>query len=183
MVRGTGCYAGVAQLLHWITTLLLFLMLPFVWAAENFPKGPVRMFWYLLHVSFGIMIFLLAMGRVTWRLTRPPPPLPTRDGSVLRVLAPANHWLLYAVLLAMPVAGYLVAGNGQPVPFLGLFSLPALPKNDLLGVIANQIHVAERFTVYGLVILDLAGTVGHVAVRRDGVLDRMLPPQSNQVER
>ncbi|MCK8787038.1 cytochrome b [Roseomonas sp. NAR14] len=182
MADGTGRYDGVAQLLHWVTTFLLFLMLPFVWVAENFPEGPVRVFWYLMHESFGIMIFLLVIARVTWRFAHPPPPPPRTEGPALRAVARVTHWLLYAVLLVMPATGYLMAGNGRPVPFLDLFSLPGLPRNDALGVIGNRIHVAGQFAVYGLVLLHLAGTAWHVAVRRDGTLDRMLPPQDGRMD-
>ena len=170
-------YSGVAQLLHWVTAALLALMLPCVWVAENFPPGGVRVFWYLMHESFGICIALLVVSRLAWRLSHPPPPGPRGDGPVLRALAGLNHGLLYAVLLVMPVTGYLMAGNGQPVPVFGLFSLPGLPKNDPLGVLGNRIHVAGQFAVYGLVVMHLAGVVWHVAIRRDGLLDRMLPPQ------
>ena len=178
--QGTGAearYSGVAQALHWITTAALFVMLPFVWVAENFPEGPVRVFWYLLHESVGISIFLLVLARLTYRFAHPPPAAPATEGPVLRWVSRANHWGLYAVLLVMPVTGYLMAGNGQPVPFFGLFSLPGLPKNDPLGVFANRVHVYSQFVVYTLVILHVAGTAWHVAVRRDGLLDRMLPVQ------
>ncbi|UFN48938.1 cytochrome b/b6 domain-containing protein [Roseomonas sp. OT10] len=170
-------YSGVAQLLHWVSTAVLFLLLPFVWVAENFPEGPVRVFWYLLHESCGISLFLLVVARIAWRLSHPPPPGPAGEGPVLRALAWGTHWGLYLVLLAMPVTGYLMAGNGQPVPFFRLFDLPGLPRNDVLGVIGNRIHVALQFAVYGLVILHILGTAWHVAVRRDGLLDRMLPLQ------
>ena len=176
----TARYSGIAQALHWATTAALFVMLPFVWVAENFPEGPIRIFWYLLHESVGITIFCLIVARVTYRFAHPPPPEPTTVGRGARALARLTHWLLYAVLLTMPVTGYLMAGNGQPVPFFGLFSLPGLPKNEPLGVVANTIHVYGQFAVYGLVILHLAGTVWHVAVRRDGLLDRMLPPQDGR---
>jgi len=172
----TARYTATAQLLHWITTAMLFLMLPFVWVAENFPPGPIRVFWYLLHESFGITVFLLIIARVTWRFAHPPPPLPNDEPRGLRLVAASTHWLLYAVLLVMPVTGYLMAGNGQSVPFFFLH-LPGLPKNDPLGVLANTIHVYGQFVVYSLVALHIVGTVWHVAIRRDGRLDRMLPPQ------
>lgn len=170
-------YDGVSQLLHWITTAALMLLLPFVWVAENFPPGATRTFWYLMHESVGISVFLLVLSRLTWRRGHPAPAMPRRDPAALRLLARVNHGLLYAVLLVMPVTGYLMAGNGQPVPFFGVLSLPGLPKNDPLGVLANTVHVWTQFAVYGLVLMHLAGVAWHVAVRRDGLLDRMLPPQ------
>jgi len=170
-------YSAVAQLLHWVTTAALFLMLPFVWIAENFPDGPAKVFWYMLHESLGICIFLLVIARVTWRFVRPPPD-PARTGSrALDALAQLNHWLLYAVLIVMPVTGYLMAGNGQPVPIFGIFALPGLPKDDPLGLLADTIHIYAQFALYAAVFLHLAGTVWHVGVLRDGLLDRMLPPQ------
>ncbi|MCD4864746.1 cytochrome b [Pseudomonas sp. PLB05] len=170
-------YTGFAQALHWLTVALLCLLLPFVWVAENFPPGPVRTLWYLLHESTGISVFLLILIRLTWRWRHPAPPAYPRDGRLLRLLAALNHGLLYAVLLLMPVTGYLMAGQGQPVPVFGLFSLPGFPRHEALGILANRIHVAGQFAVYGLVILHVAAVVWHVAIRRDGTLERMLPEQ------
>jgi cytochrome b561 len=170
-------YTGFAQALHWLTVALLCLLLPFVWVAENFPPGPVRTLWYLLHESTGITVFLLVLIRLTWRWRHPAPPANPSEGRLLRLLAGLNHGLLYAVLLVMPVTGYLMAGQGQPVPVFGVFSLPGFPRHEALGILANRIHVACQFAVYGLVILHVAAVVWHVAIRRDGTLERMLPEQ------
>ncbi len=170
-------YNGLAQALHWITAAALCFLLPFVWVAENFPPGPVRVFWYLLHESMGISVFLLVLLRLTWRWRHAAPPRHPGVGRVQEAFASLNHALLYAVLLVMPVTGYLMAGNGQPVPFFGALSLPGFAKNDALGVAANTVHVWGQFLVYGLIILHVAATAWHVAVRRDGLLERMLPEQ------
>jgi cytochrome b561 len=76
-----------------------------------------------------------------------------------------------------------MAGNGQAVPFFGLISLPGFTGNGALGTLANTIHVWGQFALYGLIILHVAATTWHVAVRRDGTLERMLPPQRNEPER
>ena len=178
---GRGRYTGAAQALHWLTAAFLFLMLPFVWVAENFPPGDTRTFWYLLHESSGICIFLLVIARLTWRFRHPAPPV--RDPAGLAALARVNHWGLYAVLTVMPVSGYIIAANGQGVPFFGLFSLPGYAKDDALAMAADTVHVWTQFAVYALVLMHLAGTAWHVAVRRDGTLDRMLPPQDGVPDR
>ena len=175
-------YTGIAQALHWITVAALCFLLPFVWVAENFPPGPVRTFWYLLHESMGVTVLLLVIIRLTWRWRHSGPPPPATLSQKMRIIAMLNHWLLYTILLVMPVTGYLMAGNGQSVPYFGLISLPALTKNDPLGVVANQIHVWGQFVLYSLVILHVAATTWHVAIRRDGLLSRMLPPQTNERE-
>lgn len=170
-------YTGVAQALHWLTAAALCFLLPFVWVAENFPPGPVRVFWYMAHESMGISVFLLVLMRLTWRWRHRPPAYPASTGRVTAILAKLSHGLLYAVLLVMPVTGYLMAGNGQDVPFFRLISLPGFAANEPLGKLADTVHVWCQFVVYGLVMLHVAATVWHVAIRRDGMLERMLPPQ------
>jgi cytochrome b561 len=96
---------------------------------------------------------------------------------VIALLASLNHGLLYAVLLVMPVTGYLMAGNGQDVPFFKVIELPGFAHNEGLGKLADTVHVWCQFAVYGLIVMHVAATVWHVAIRRDGMLERMLPPQ------
>jgi cytochrome b561 len=170
-------YTGVAQALHWLTAAALCLLLPFVWVAENFPAGPVRVFWYMAHESMGISVLLMVVLRLTWRWRHRAPAYPPGNGRVTQALAGLSHGLLYAVLLLMPVTGYLMAGNGQDVPFFRLVDLPGFARDERLGSLANSIHVWCQFAVYGLIALHVAATVWHVAIRRDGMLDRMLPPQ------
>lgn len=170
-------YTGVAQALHWLTAAALCLLLPFVWVAENFPPGPVRVFWYMAHESMGISVFLMVILRLTWRWRHRAPAYPEGVRRITSAVAALNHTLLYAVLLVMPVTGYLMAGNGQGVPFFGVLTLPGFARSDELGLIADKIHVWCQFAVYGLIVLHVLATVWHVAVRRDGMLERMLPPQ------
>lgn len=170
-------YTGVAQALHWLTAGALCFVLPFVWVAENFPDGPVRVFWYMAHESMGISVFLMVLLRLTWRWRHAAPPYPTGTGRWAAVMAGTVHGLLYGVLLVMPITGYLMAGNGQEVPFFRLISLPGFTRDERLGELANTVHVWCQFLVYGLVIVHVAATVWHVAVKRDGMLERMLPQQ------
>lgn len=170
-------YTGMAQALHWLTAAALCLLLPCVWVAENFPPGPIRVLWYMGHESLGISVLLLVLLRLTWRWRHPAPAYPPGMGRVTSLLAQLSHGLLYAVLLVMPVTGYLMGGNGQDVAWFNLIALPGFARNDALGKLADSMHVAGQFAVYGLVVLHVLATVWHVAVRRDGMLERMLPPQ------
>ena len=79
----------------------------------------------------------------------------------------------------MPVSGYLQSASGRPVSYFGLFDLPALPENKSLDDVAKTLHLLGQWGVYALVVLHVFATAWHVAVRRDGLLNRMLPPQDD----
>ena len=97
-------------------------------------------------------------------------------------LAVLSHWLLYLVMIGMPVTGYLLsAAGGHPVTYFGLFRFPGLPTNEHLAATAAWLHVGVgQWAVYALIILHIAATAWHVGVRRDGVLERMLPAQTRR---
>ena len=65
----------------------------------------------------------------------------------------------------------------RPVSYFGLFNRPELPRDKALGHIAQVFHLAGQWGIYALVGLHVAATVWHVAIRRDGLLSRMIPPQ------
>ena len=131
-----------------------------------------------LHFSIGVLILFLAVGRLGWRLTHPEPPpldgIPPWQVQSARVV----HWLLYLLLFVVPILGWLAASwRGFPVIMFGLFELPKLLATrapglgwtgDVHGLLANYLMLA-------LVGLHVAAALYHYFIRRDGVLQRMLP--------
>jgi cytochrome b561 len=170
-------YTLTAQALHWLTMLLILTTLPVAWVMMSLPTGPEQTRMLVFHRSLGVTIFAVTVIRLAWRLTRPVPPLPAAHPRLTELISGLTHWLLYALLLLMPVTGYLQSADGRPVSYLGLFNLSELPKDKALGDVANVLHLLGQWGVYTLVGLHVGATVWHVAIRRDGLLNRMLPPQ------
>ncbi len=172
-------YGPAMQLLHWVMALLMFAALPLAWAMVEMPRTAAGREWlYTLHKSVGVTVLVLAAVRLVIRTTRPIPPEPSDMPRWMALSGRASHWLLYGILLAMPISGYVLSsGGGQPVPYFGLFDLPGLPKNLALAETARSIHLTLQWAVYALIALHLLATAYHVAVRRDGLLERELPPQ------
>jgi cytochrome b561 len=87
-----------------------------------------------------------------------------------------SHRLLYLIMLGMPLSGYLFSAWGRhAVTYFGLFTLPGLAKNDTLQQVAFWAHVAiGQWLTYALILLHIGATGWHVAVRRDGVLFRIV---------
>ena len=174
---GAGRYTLTAQALHWLTVFLILMILPVAWVMMSLPTGPQQTWMMVLHRSLGVTIFAVVLVRLAWRSTHPAPPSPSGAPRVTELISEVTHWLLYALLLFMPVTGYLQSADGRPVSYLGLFNLPPLPKDKALGDVANVLHLLGQWGLYTLVGLHVGATVWHVAIRRDGLLNRMLPPQ------
>lgn len=174
---GLPRYHPVSQALHWLTAALALAILPLAWVAISLPPTPAKGTMFVLHKSVGLTILAIVVLRIVWRVIRPAPPDPQAP-RLLTLIGRINHWLLYAIFLVMPVSGYLLSAfAGRETPYFWLFPIPALAKNDELHELFEKVHLAGQWAVYALVILHIAGTVWHVAIRRDGVHERMLPPQ------
>ena len=184
-------YTVGSRWFHWGTTLLVFTVIPLGWIYGGFKTKPDHPDIYVApfpgtpanyasaHFTVGLAILAIVAARIIYRSLHAAPPLPGRSGAIEAVLAKANHWALYAVLIVMPVSGYvMMAGDTPPISILGLFDLPKLPISKAQGFVAAVTHVYTQFAVYALILLHLAGIAWHLFVRKDDLLSRMLPPQS-----
>ena len=172
-------YTLTAQALHWLTALLILAVVPVAWVVVSLPLGPERSWLFVIHRSLGVTIFAFVVVRLAWRAMNPAPPLSGGTSQAMELVGRVTHWLLYVLLLLMPVSGYLQSASGRPVSYFGLFDLPALPENKSLDDVAKTLHLLGQWGVYALVVLHVFATAWHVAVRRDGLLNRMLPPQDD----
>lgn len=172
-------YTLTAQALHWLTALFILAILPVAWVMISLPEGPDRALMFVVHRSLGITILVLIAARLAWRAANPPPPMPGGTSRALEWVGRLTHWLLYGLLILMPVTGYLQSGNGKPVSYFGLFNLPGFPKNKAVDDVAETLHLAGQWGIYALIGLHLLATVWHMAIRRDGLLNRMMPAQDN----
>jgi cytochrome b561 len=158
----------------------MFAVIPVGWHMMMLARGnPQREIWYTVHKSIGLTILALAILRLGWRWCYPPPALPGTMASVERFAATLSHWLLYAVLIFMPASGYLFSAAGNhPIVWFGLITVPVIvPQNPALASLGQALHLAGQWATYGLIILHVLGTTWHIVVRRDGILERMLPAQ------
>jgi cytochrome b561 len=174
-------YSPTAQILHWITAMLIFITIPLAWVMVNMPPSAHlvgRLF--TLHESIGLTILAIVAVRLIWRATHPAPPLPTGLARWDKLVARVSHWMLYVILAGMPLSGYLMnATGGYPISFYWLCTVPGLPRNIMLADFGEWLHLAiGQWVLYALIALHIAATIWHVAVRRDGILNRMIPPQS-----
>ncbi|APT29645.1 hypothetical protein MCBMB27_00354 [Methylobacterium phyllosphaerae] len=177
---GLPRYHPVSQALHWLSAALVLAVLPLAWVAISLPPTPAKGSMFVLHKSVGLTILAIVVLRIVWRMIRPAPPDPQAP-RLLTLIGRVNHHLLYAIFLIMPISGYLLSAlSGRDTPYFWLFTVPGLPKDDAAQKIFEAIHVFGQWLVYALVLLHVAGTVWHLIIRRDGLLERMLPVQDGR---
>lgn len=171
-------YTEPAIHLHWLTPPLILAQVVLAWVFLALPdNAPNQGFIIGLHKSLGLTIWLLILARLAWRFTHPAPAAGPNASGFLEGLGKVNHWLMYLVLFAMPISGFVMSATGPyGVNFWGL-PLPRLPQNEALHDAAQLGHWVAQWALYALVLTHIAATVYHVVVRRDGTLERMLPAQ------
>jgi cytochrome b561 len=165
--------------LHWtIATLVLLVQVPAGITMVWIEPGTVQNVCYNIHKTNGIVIFLLAIVRLGWRWSHPVPVLPADMPEWQARLARTTHALLYVVLFAMPITGFLyTAMGGFPVPFFMLYDLARfVPENKPVAEIFKYTHLTLQFVLYITVVLHVSGALYHHFARRDPVLVRMLSP-------
>ena len=170
-------WGSVSKALHWLVVALILAMAWLGLTMGDLPNGPSKIATYALHKSIGISILVLVVLRLAWRFhTGAPAPVPGTPPWQDRVAA-LTHWALYALLLAMPLSGWVLnSAAGFPLQWFGLFNLPALTGRDHdLRELAEKIHELLFWTLVVLAVAHAAAAVYHHLFRRDATLARMLP--------
>ena len=172
-----GSYGMVAQAFHWAVAVLVILQFPLGMYAADLPVSLARLQWLTRHKSLGLLILAIVLLRLAWRFFNRPPALPELLPRWERAAARVDHWLIYALLVAVPLTGWLYASAaGLPAGWFGLFAVPDLvPKDRAAAADYHDWHVAAVTLLGALVALHIGGALRHAFVRRDGIMQRMLP--------
>jgi cytochrome b561 len=170
-------YGLVAKSLHWLIVALVLVQFVISWLMPEIGRNTVRGPLIDLHFSFGVLIIAVMAVRLVHRLFEPVPPATPDSPTWERWTAQALHRLFYLLLLVAPFLGWASASaHNLPVTLFGLFKLPdiAAPKARW-ALTAGDVHKYAMWTLLGLIALHVAAALYHYFVRRDRVLQRMLP--------
>ncbi len=168
-------YGAIAKIFHWAIVVLLLAQFPLGWLMPDIRRGMTPGLAMTVHISIGFAILVLIVLRLFWRLTHPVAP----EGSLpawQRVSSEAVHWLLYALVLIACATGWAFANmRGWPVSVFGLAPLPQLfPAGDGIGRNIGRLHETMNWILLILAGVHVLAAVVHLAVHRDGVMQRML---------
>jgi cytochrome b561 len=171
-------WGAVSQSLHWIIVLLIFGLAIVGLTMGDLPKTP-KYFWvYTAHKSVGITVLVLVIARLAWRLyAGAPKPVPGTPGWQ-HAIASFTHVLLYGIMFAMPLSGWLYdsASGLRPFKFFGLFNVPKLSApDDHLRHLSHTVHEWGLYVLIVLVAMHAGAALFHHFFQGDATLVRMLP--------
>jgi cytochrome b561 len=128
-----------------------------------------------LHEPLGISILVLAFIRLYVRLNSDVPALPQDIPAVQRRAARASHFVLYAMMIAMPLVGWsMVSAEGAPIILMGWLHLPSIMPHDMhLFRTLRKVHMILAILLAGTFAMHFLAAMYHALVRKDGVFSSM----------
>ncbi|BCQ50951.1 cytochrome b [Burkholderia gladioli] len=164
----------LARLLHWLMAAMILAML-FIGVGMVSSVSARHAVLIAIHKPLGIAILVLVIVRLVVRFSKRPPALPEDLPGWQRAAAHLSHWVLYALMIAMPLIGWaMLSAGGYPVMLGGGVQLPALMGTDPIAFAwLRNAHELLAFVLFATVVLHLAAALFHGLIRRDGVFGSM----------
>lgn len=168
-------YDSLARLLHWLGALCVALAWLLGTVGEDLPKSAEAKALFV-HISLGLAILALLVLRLGWRIARPVLPLATSLGVHAERAAVAMQWLLYALMLAVPLTGIVLQfARGQGLPLFGLAEIASpWPRNRALARSVKEMHELVANALMILALLHAGAALFHHYVLKDATLTRIL---------
>jgi cytochrome b561 len=187
-------YTPAARAFHWLIVLLIFIQLPLgfymAYRGHEMPhvndtgetvKGlfdALTGFLYNWHKLIGMTVLVLVVLRLVYRLTqgapRPDPSVP----APLTGMSHLVHWGLYALLIAVPIIGYTASSYGRFLDVFGISFPTFTEKNEELAKQIFEWHETGAILLIAFVTLHIIAAIYHRFVRKDRVVERMLPKKT-----
>jgi cytochrome b561 len=175
------------MVLHWVIALLILCNVVLGLSAESWPDDWVRPV-VDTHKSIGITILGLVLLRILWRVSHQPPPLPREFPSWERMAAHVAHFLLYLLMIALPLSGWAHDSAWKdaathPMQYFNLFEWPRIgfimsvdpAIKDSLHARLGTLHTWLGYALYALLAMHIGGALKHQWLDRQSVIKRMVP--------
>jgi len=177
MSNTSNRYRPLSIWLHWVMLLLLTAVYACIELREFYPKdSDIREAFKTWHFMLGLSVLVLVCIRIYARITAPTPSITTEPAPWQNLPAKLMHIALYALMIGMPLLGWLLlSASGKPIPFFGL-ELPAfVSKNKDLADLIKEIHGICGTVGYFLIGFHALAALFHHYFLRDNTLLRILP--------
>jgi cytochrome b561 len=176
-------WSAAAKSFHWGVAALILLQFVLGWLAASWRLSPTKLDLFVWHKSLGMLILALVVLRLLNRLAARAPALPPGMPAWERAAAHASHALLYGLMLALPLSGWIVSdAAGVPFRIFWQLPLPAIVAPDRqTAELAAAVHFALGIALVALLVLHIGAALRHHYAKHDDVLARMLPTRTPRI--
>ena len=170
-------YTSTAIALHWLIAAMILISVSVGLYMTGLKFSPEKLKLYNWHKWAGVTIFTLVLIRCAWRLFHAAPPPPPLMPAWQRHASDATHYLLYALMIVIPLSGWLMSSaKGFQTVYFGVIPLPdLLDKGKELGDTLQMVHKSLNYTMIAIVALHATAALKHHFIDKDDVMRRMLP--------
>ena len=175
-------WGAAAKSLHWLVAALILVQFIIGKVAENMALSPTKLDTFVWHKSLGVSVLLIVLLRLAWRLFDSPPVAPGNIPAHETKLAAIGHWLLYGLMIAVPLSGWWVSDTSR-VPFEAYFAIPMpdlMETNRATQETAETVHELLTNALLALIVIHVLAALRHHFRLRDNVLRRMLPGRAER---
>ncbi|MGH6762152.1 MAG: cytochrome b [Phyllobacterium sp.] len=185
MLRNTANeYGLMAIILHWVIAILFIGQLVLgLWMVR---LDDQRLAFELIqwHKSFGFLLLALVAIRLIWWVFSRHPPLPADMSPLEKMAAHVAHFLLYCLMVLLPVTGWALASASVlaiPTFAFYLFIIPHLPlaASEQAEAFWDNTHTLLGYFALALVAIHILAALRHHFWLRDDLLKRMVWPAHN----
>lgn len=188
---GIEVYSPRARFYHWLTAFLVLIQFPIgfymYYRGNEMPyvdaEGTTKVglwdattgFLYDSHKVIGVVVLAVVLARLIYRFRTGAPRSDASVPAALTGISHLVHWSIYVLLVAVPIGGYLGSSFGGYLKPFG-FALPAvtMEDKDASKEILGWHGVAAKVLLL-LILIHVAAAIYHRVVRKDRVVERMLP--------
>jgi cytochrome b561 len=178
-------YAAVAIVLHWAIAALIIFNLYLALRFDSL-HGMAKFGSIQLHKSVGITVLLLSLARLAWRLTHSPPGFPEHMPAWEKFGASAAHWVLYILMIGIPLSGWAMVSvsptNLKTIlfktvtwPHIGFLNRLAPDQKKAADAVLDPLHHLLGYAMLALLVVHILAALKHQFWDKDEVLGHMLP--------
>jgi len=175
-MKNNSSYGSITKTFHWLMALIFFGIFPLGYIMTSLADSDFKFSLFAIHKSIGLILFTLVVLRLNWRLITPQPSLPKSVPAWQRYFAKFNIALLYTLMFAMPISGFMSSIlGGYGINFFSLFTIHPIMHDALIAEFFETMHGEFAYLLIASFSLHLLGALYHYFFLRDGVMNRMLP--------
>ena len=167
-------WSWLSKVFHWVIAVLIFIQIPLGYYADDLKLSPLKIDMFVWHKSIGMLILMLVILRLLWRI-KSTIPTAIAGTAIEKSMATAAHYVLYCLMLALPVSGWVISSAANfPVKLFWLIPLPAISGPDeSVKLLATEVHEVCVVTLILILIVHIGAAFRHHVLLHNNALKRM----------